>query len=159
MLRSSFAAVAIALAFGSAPVLAHGTEKHAGDWAFGRPGAAKDVMRSIRIEAEEYNFSPAEITVRVGETVKFVVVNHGKLKHELTIGDAAEQQAHHEAMAGMSDMKHDEGSHEMPANAVHVAPGETRELLWTFSKNGTLIIACNYPGHSELGMTGSLAVK
>ena len=47
----------------------------------------------------------------------------------------------------------------MPANSVHVAPGETRELIWTFSKNGALMIACNYPGHSELGMTGSLEVK
>lgn len=144
----------------SSVALAHEGETHRpGGWSFGRPGLAKDVTRTIRIEADEYSFDPAEIAVKVGETVKFVVVNNGKLMHELTIGDAAEQDAHQQSMSKMSDMKHDEEVQQMPANAVHIPPGQTRELTWMFSKNGKLIIACNYPGHSVLGMTGALEVK
>ena len=152
-----------ALSIGSAFVLATTSSASPGHQdgvtGFGRPGLAKDVVRTVRIEAEEYSFSPADLAVRAGETVKFVVANKGKLKHELTIGDAAEQAAHQRSMSEMSDMKHDEGTHEMPANSVHVAPGETRELIWTFTKSGPLTIACNYPGHGELGMTGALEVK
>ena len=140
--------------------LAHEGETHRpGGWSFGRPGIAKDVTRTIRIEADEYSFDPAAISVRVGETIKFVVVNNGKLMHELTIGDAAEQEAHQQSMSKMSDMKHDEGTQQMPANSLHIPPGQTRELIWMFSENGKLIIACNYPGHSVLGMVGALEVK
>jgi uncharacterized cupredoxin-like copper-binding protein len=140
--------------------LAHEGETHRpGGWSFGRPGIAKDVTRTIRIEADEYSFDPAAISVRVGETIKFVVVNNGKLMHELTIGDAAEQEAHQQSMSKMSDMNHDEGTQQMPANSLHIPPGQTRELTWMFSKDGKLIIACNYPGHSVLGMVGSLEVR
>ena len=144
----------------SAVALAHEGEAHRpGGWAFGRPGLAKDVTRTIRIEADEYSFSPAELTIQVGETIRFVVVNNGKLMHELTVGDAAEQEAHQQSMSKMSDMNHDQGVGQMPANAVHIPPGQTRELTWTFTKGGKLMIACNYPGHSMLGMVGSLEVK
>lgn len=144
----------------TAAALAHEGETHRqGGWSFGRPGLAKDVTRTVRIEADEYSFSPAALTVQVGETIKFVVVNNGKLMHELTIGDAAEQEAHQQSMSKMSDMKHDEGTHQMPANSVHIPPGQTRDLTWSFSSGGKLIIACNYPGHSMLGMVGSLEVK
>jgi uncharacterized cupredoxin-like copper-binding protein len=148
------------LVFTNAVAVAHEGDPHrSGGWSFGRPGLAKDVTRTIRIEADEYSFDPAELTVRVGETIKLVVVNSGKLMHELTIGDAAEQEAHQQSMSKMSDMKHDEGTQQMPANSLHIPPGQTRELIWMFSKNGKLIIACNYPGHSVLGMVGSLEVR
>ncbi len=148
------------LAIANAVALAHeGESRRPGGWSFGQPGLAKDVTRTIRIEADEYSFDPAEIAVKVGETIKFVVVNNGKLMHELTIGDTAEQEAHQQSMSKMSDMKHDEGAQQMPANAVHIPPGQTRELTWMFSKNGKLIIACNYPGHGVLGMVGALEVK
>ena len=148
------------LVIANAVALAHEGESHrAGGWPFGRPGLTKDVTRTIRIEADEYSFTPSEVAVRAGETIKFVVANSGKLMHELTIGDAAEQAAHQRSMGKMSDMKHDEGTREMPANSVHVPPGQTRELIWTFSGSGALSIACNYPGHSELGMTGALEVN
>ena len=78
------------LVIGNTVALAHEGETHRpGGWSFGRPGLAKDVTRTIRIEADEYSFDPAAISVQVGETIKFVVVNNGKLMHELTIGDAA----------------------------------------------------------------------
>ncbi len=138
--------------------LAHGGS-HGTNSTSGEPGDPKKATRTVKLDASEYAFSEQALSFKAGETVKFVVSNKGKLKHELTIGDAAEQAAHAAEMSTMSDMKHDEGSHEMPANSIHIAPGETRELVWKFSKPGKLLFACNYPGHSDLGMQGRIAVE
>lgn len=125
----------------------------------GQEGSKAKVTRTVKIEMTEYAFSQTTMDFKAGETVKFIVINNGKLKHELTVGTAEEQKAHRAAMQSMSDMNHDEHSHEMPANAIHVNPGETRELVWHFTKAGSLQFACNYPGHADLGMEGSIAVR
>jgi uncharacterized cupredoxin-like copper-binding protein len=44
------------------------------------------------------------------------------------------------------------------AAAISVAPGQTGELVVTFSKTGTLQMACLIPGHYEAGMKGQLSV-
>ena len=145
--------------FGSAGVaFAHGSahDKHG---VSGHPGDAKKASRTVKLELKEYSFSAADLSVKAGETVKFVVTNTGRLKHELTIGTAAEQEAHRKEMEAMSDMKHDEGTHAMPANSIHVGPGQTRELVWTFTTAGKLEFACNYPGHADLGMEGKISVQ
>jgi uncharacterized cupredoxin-like copper-binding protein len=152
------------LILGAAAVLAAGaafahSSGHGGPSNAGEPGDPKKVTRTVKLDASEYAFSEQALSFKPGETVKFVVSNKGKLKHELTIGDAVEQAAHAAEMSKMSDMKHDEDSHEMPANSIHVGPGETRELVWKFSKAGKLLFACNYPGHSDLGMQGRIVVE
>lgn len=140
----------------------------------GQDGSKAKVTRTVKIEMSEYAFSPTELTFKAGETVKFIVSNKGKLKHELTIGTAEEQLAHRKAMEGMSSAAHggheghgEHGGHEghqgmdhdMPAGSIHVDPGATKELIWTFTTGGKLQFACNYPGHADLGMEGSIAVK
>ena len=125
----------------------------------GEAGNPARVTRTVTIRMSEYSFDTERLEFKAGETVKFIVINNGKLKHELTVGTAEEQKAHRAAMQSMSDMNHDEHSHDMPANAIHVNPGETRELVWHFTKAGSLQFACNYPGHADLGMEGSIAVK
>ena len=151
---------ALFFVLGASGAYAHGDQPPgSGEKSFGRPGLAKDVTKTFAIEASEYAFEPNAIEVQAGQTVKFVVTNKGRLMHEMTIGDAAEQDAHSRAMDKMSDMKHDDEKKDMPSNAVHVPPGETRELIWTFAKGGNLKFACNYPGHTDLGMQGDIVVK
>jgi uncharacterized cupredoxin-like copper-binding protein len=41
---------------------------------------------------------------------------------------------------------------------VAVEPGQTAELLWTFSSAGTWGMACFEPGHCEAGMKGVVQV-
>jgi uncharacterized cupredoxin-like copper-binding protein len=154
----AFSVAALLAIFGSLNAYAHGGEQH-GDAVYGHPGQAKDVTRTIKILASDYAFDPTVLNFAKGETIRFVVSNASKRMHELTIGDAETQMAHRKSMAQMADMKHDEGEHEMPNNAVHVKPGETRELIWTFTSSGELQFACNYPGHSDLGMEGKISVK
>ena len=136
----------------------HGKHEH-GATTSGEAGNPARVTRTVTIRMSEYAFDTQSLTFKAGETVKFIVINNGKLKHELTVGTAEEQKAHRAAMQSMSDMNHDEHSHDMPANAIHVNPGETREFVWHFTKAGSLQFACNYPGHADLGMEGSISVK
>ena len=151
------AAAALSLAGGAA--FAHGGA-HDENSLSGHPGKAKDATRTIAIEMKEYQFSQAEMAFKEGETVKFVVTNTGRLKHEFTVGTIAEQAAHNAAMKDMSDMKHSAEEHgAMPSNSVHVAPGEKREFTWTFAHAGKLKFECNYPGHADLGMEGNIVVQ
>ena len=144
------------LAFGAPAAFAHGGGDH---FAFGHVGQAKDVARTVKITASDYEFSPTELTVKSGETVRFEVTNMSKHMHEFTVGDADAIEAHRKSMAAMGDMHHTEGEHAMPSNSVHVAPGKTGELIWTFEGTSDLVFACNYPGHADLGMEGKIKLQ
>jgi uncharacterized cupredoxin-like copper-binding protein len=125
----------------------------------GHAAKAKAATRVVKLDASEYAFSAKAISFKAGETIKFVITNKGKQKHALTIGTAAEQAEHRAEMEKMAAMNHDEAEHGMPANSIHVAPGETRELVWSFAAPGQLLFACSYPGHADLGMTGDITVR
>ena len=112
-------------------------------------------MHVIHIRAlDTLRFDPARVVVSRGETVKFVVTNVGKLAHEFVIGDAAEQAAHEKEMQAMpgKSMKHD-------VNGISLPPGQTRTLVWTFTRDGTVEYACHIPGHFAAGMVGKIIVK
>lgn len=150
----------------SAPIaFAHGESGHMSeDKAAGKPGDPKNVTRTVRVGADEYTFAMPQSTFKAGETVKFVVTNKGTLMHEFTIGTSAAQAEHRKMMEGMSDkahggMSHDKDMDTMASNAIHVMPGETKELVWTFTQAGTVEYACNFPGHADLGMEGALTVQ
>ncbi len=55
-------------------------------------------------------FTPAAISVKQGETVKFVIKNSGQVKHEFSLGTDAELKEHYETMKKFPDMEHDEPS-------------------------------------------------
>ena len=153
----------IALGALPVPAFAHNVDGHGdGHYEFGHPGTAKDVTRTVKIAASDYQFTPTELTVSKGETVKFIVTNTSKHMHEFTVGDEDSQLEHRKSMAAMGDM-HDmkgmDGEHAMPSNSVHVAPGKTGELIWTFEGTRDLLFACNFPGHADLGMEGKIKVQ
>lgn len=157
-----FAAMAMLSVSGAA--LARGDHKIAEEVAFGRPGDPKKVTRTVTLEATEIAFSTQELTFKTGETVKFVLVNKGEQNHEITIGDAAMQQTHRKMMAEMTGMSHAEmdarmPEHKMHGNSVDSEPGETKTLVWQFTKPGVFEFACNYPGHAEVGMEGKITVR
>jgi uncharacterized cupredoxin-like copper-binding protein len=129
-------------------------EIHDAHFWFGHPGKASDVTRIIQIQTVGYGFAPAVITVKVGQTVRFKVVNRSKVPHEFVIGDKAEQLAHDREMAAMPNMTMDDDP-----NGVSVAPGKTTTLIWTFTRPGTLQYACHIPGHYAAGMSGQLNVR
>ena len=115
--------------------------------ALQRPPA---VNRTIDVAMTDDAYGPSTMAVTTGQTVRFVFRNDGRVVHEALIGDAA-LQAQHDSQGGA--MHHDG----LPV--IDVAPGTTGELVYTFTKPGTVLIGCHQPGHYALGMRAVITVS
>jgi uncharacterized cupredoxin-like copper-binding protein len=148
--------IALTLALCATPLVALAAGSHAGghdDSAIGEPGKAAQVSRTVQIDmTDAMRFSPASISVKQGETIRFIVKNSGKVKHELVLGSEKELKEHYEVMKKHPEMEHDD------PNMVTVAPGKTGEMIWRFTKSGKVDFACLQPGHYEAGMKGQVKV-
>lgn len=137
-------------------VLAHGSERgksHEAD-VYGVPGDAAKVSRTIELDAsDEMRFSKKDIQVRKGETIRFVITNIGKVRHEFSLGTKKELEEHYELMKKFPDMVHEE------ANKVTIEPGQKGEVVWKFTKPGVVDFACLHPGHYDAGMKGQIKVS
>ena len=86
---SQAAAALIAFAtISNAPALAHGEKKHAN--AVGEKGDPAKVSRTVNVSMTDNVFTPNRISIKAGETVRFVVRNDGELVHEFNIGTGRE---------------------------------------------------------------------
>src|SRR5439155_26793295 len=92
------------------------------------------------------------IAVKQGETIKFIVLNHGQTMHEMVIGSMKELQEHAELMKKFPEMEHS------APHMAHVKPGNTGEIVWTFNKPGEFNFACLIAGQMEAGMIGKITV-
>ena len=132
----------------------HAGGHHGDSDAIGQPGKAAKVARTITVDmTDAMRFTPADIAVKQGETVKFVVKNSGKLKHEMVLGNEKELKEHYEAMKRNPEMEHAD------ENMVTVQPGKSGEIIWQFTKTGKVNFACLQPGHYDAGMKGAVAVS
>ena len=145
---------------GMMPGMMHGKTEggHAGDGAHaegvGEPGDPAKVSRTIRVlMSDDMKFTPARIGVKRGETIRFAVRNTGGIKHEMVIGSMAELKQHAALMRRFPGMEHAD------PNMITLAPGESGELIWQFTRAGTFDFACLQPGHFEAGMIGEVSVK
>ena len=121
---------------------------------FGQEGDPKKVARTIRVAMNDrMRFEPESITVKKGETVRFVVANKGAVLHEMVLGTAQALKEHAELMKKHPGMEHDEPS------MAHVKPGATGEIVWQFTQAGEFQFACLIPGHFEAGMIGKVVVR
>lgn len=129
----------------------HATVAEQKDW--GIAGDAKKVVRTITLTmADNMRFTPDRIEVKEGETVRLRVRNAGKMLHELVIGTPKELAEHAEMMLKHPGMEHDE------PYMVHVTPGKTGQIVWTFNRTGEFEFACLIAGHYQAGMKGSIRV-
>lgn len=97
---------------------------------------------------------PASMSVPAGRPITFVVTNAGKIPHEFTLGNAVVQDVHEQEMLEMGGMPM---THDEP-NAISVAPGETKELVYTFASPGMSFAGCHVPGHYPAGMKAEIHV-
>ena len=147
----------IALVALSAAAGAWATGNHAGGHeageAIGKPGVAAKATRTVQVDmADSMRFTPANISVKQGETVRFVIKNSGQVKHELVLGTEKELKEHYEVMKKNPEMEHDD------PNMVTLAPGKSGEVVWQFTKAGKIDFACLQPGHYDAGMKGAVSV-
>ena len=157
------AVVALSAVF-AASAFAHGDEEHAASRKyeaskveptdFGQEGNPKKVTKTIKVDMTDHmRFTPSALTVKRGETVKFVVHNDGKVLHEMVLGTKQAIKEHAELMKKFPEMEHAD------ANMAHVRPGAKGEMVWQFTKAGEFRFACLQPGHYEAGMVGKVTVK
>lgn len=126
----------------------------AGTLDVGTPADADEAARTVEINARDtLVFEPASVSVAAGEAITFVVTNTGQAVHEFTLGDAAMQQEHADAMAHLPAGV----AHELP-NSITLRPGETKQLTWRFGDAVSLEFACHEPGHYDGGMRGQIDV-
>jgi uncharacterized cupredoxin-like copper-binding protein len=155
-------ALVVSLVFGAGGP-AHGDENHGKKEeqradghaaALGKPGDPGKVTRSIQVEMNDtMRFKPDSIRVKRGETIRFIVRNTGKVKHEMVLGTIKELKGHAGSMRKFPEMEHAD------PNQVSVDPGKTGELVWQFTRAGTFDFACLVPGHFEAGMVGKVRVS
>jgi len=120
----------------------------------GQPGNPREVSRTISIAmSDNMRFTPDRIEVRNGETIRFVLQNQGQLRHELVLGEPEALRRHAAMMQMMPDMQHS------GPNMASLAPGESGQLIWKFTRTGIVTFACLQSGHLEAGMRGAVAVQ
>ena len=62
---------------------------------FGREGDPKKASRTIRIDmSDTMRFTPADLTIKQGETIRFDVRNSGRTMHEMVLGTMKELKEH-----------------------------------------------------------------
>ena len=139
------------LATGAFAASGHGHDS--GDDSVGNPGDPGQVSRTIEIAMVDNRFKPEDITVKKGETIKFVLRKKKKKKHEMMIGTPEELDEHAKLMKKNPDMEHPD-----EPNMITVQPGKTGQLIWQFTQAGTVNFSCPLPGHSK-GMHGTINVE
>ena len=148
----------------SAPAFGHGNPTHsaaprnkaakAEQMPFGIAGDSRNVARTIDMDAlDTFRFIPSTISVKRGETIRFIMHNRGTLMHEIVIGTMAGLHEHAELMKKFPEMEHEE------PYMSHVAPGKVGEIVWRFNRAGTFNFACLIAGHFEAGMVGTISVR
>lgn len=87
----------------------------------------------VRLVARDYSFDPPTIEVPAGRPFTLVFVNEGAVEHDVEV--------------------HELGIH------LHAQPGETVARTYTVDSPGEHEMACEVPGHRELGMVGEFVVE
>ena len=158
-----FKLVLLAAVITSAGTLAfaHTSEPHAAKTGpivkeqkpWGIAGEPKSVSRTINLTmGDNMRFTPDNINVKQGETIRFVIKNSGKMLHEMVIGTKKDLEEHAAMMIKFPGMEHDE------PYMAHVAAGKSGQIVWTFNQAGNFDFACLIAGHYQAGMVGKITV-
>ena len=129
------------------PTMSHATS------TVGQPGDPANVSRTIDIVMDDHmRFTPSNIQVEAGDTVRFFIKNVGQVPHEMVIGSIEELKAHAAEMLAAPGMEHEE------PNMITLQSGKVGGLVWQFDQPGKVDFACLIPGHTEAGMVGTVEV-
>lgn len=128
-----------------------------GDALAGEPGKKSKVTKTVQVTMKESDdgkmvYMPASVEVKEGQTVRFAIRNAGETDHEFVLDTHEEIMEHKAVMEKFPEMEHDD------PNSVRLAPGKSGDIVWKFTKSGTLTFACLMPGHYEAGMRGDVTV-
>lgn len=115
--------------------------------------AGSDGSSTVKITARYSRFDPDRVTVRPGETVRFVIHNADPIDHEFIIGPPETHDRHERGEPGFH-------TGAVPGE-VTVPAGATVETSWTFGPSAGVDVAygCHLAGHWTYGMQGKALVR
>ena len=142
----------------------------------GSKGNETDVTRVIKVVMYDNYYEPSSFQIKEGETVKFEVENAGILVHEFNIANKMMHMKHQPEMQKMAEngillafsidkekmkkmAKMDKSMGHSHSNSVLLEPKQKRNIIWKFDNAVNIEIACNVPGHYQVGMIAKVDIN
>ena len=139
----------------------------------GQKGDPSEVDRVIIVKMYDNYFEPKEIHIKKNETIRFIINNYGELVHEFNIATKEMHIKHQPEMMKMVEheilladridkekmkemAKKDHSMAHSHSNSVLLEPNKIGEIIWKFNTDTKLEVACNVPGHYEVGMVADI---
>ena len=139
----------------------------------GEKGDPTEVVKVIKVKMYDNYYEPSEFKIKKNQTIKFVVYNHGEFVHEFNIATKEMHLKHQPEMMKMLEneilladridkkkmnefSKKDGSMSHSHSNSVLVEPNKSAEIIWKFNTEAELEVACNVPGHYEVGMIAKI---
>ena len=142
----------------------------------GSLGKVNEVDRTIEVVMYDNYYEPSTFNIKSGETIKFEVINAGELVHEFNIANAMMHKKHQPEMEKMVEneillgdsidkdkmikmSKIDKSMGHSHSNSLLLEPKEKGDIVWKFENAINIEIACNVPGHYQVGMIAKVDIK
>ncbi len=146
------------------------------DMKIGSKGELNDVSRVVKVVMYDNYYEPSSFKIKAGETIKFELVNAGELVHEFNIANKMMHMKHQPEMEKMvekeilfansidkSKMKKmakiDKSMGHSHSNSVLLEPKQKGDIIWKFDNAVNIEIACNVPGHYQVGMIAKVDIN
>ena len=142
----------------------------------GTKGKESEVSRTIKVVMYDNYYEPSSFQIKSGETIKFEVENAGMLVHEFNIANKMMHMKHQPEMMKMVEneilladsidkekmkkmAKMDKAMAHSHSNSVLLEPKQKGEIIWEFDNAVNIEVACNVPGHYQVGMIAKVDIN
>ena len=142
----------------------------------GTKGKESEVSRTIKVVMYDNYYEPSSFQIKSGETIKFEVENAGMLVHEFNIANKMMHMKHQPEMMKMVEneilladsidkekmkkmAKMDKAMAHSHSNSVLLEPKQKGEIIWKFDNAANIEVACNVPGHYQVGMIAKVDIN
>ena len=142
----------------------------------GSLGKVEEINRTIKVVMYDNYYEPSNFSIKSGETIKFEVINAGELVHEFNIANAMMHKNHQPEMEKMVEneilladsidkekmkkmAKMDKAMAHSHSNSVLLEPKQKGNIIWKFDNAVNIEIACNVPGHYQVGMIAKVDIN
>ena len=142
----------------------------------GSKGKESEVSRVIKVFMYDNYYEPSLFQIKAGETIKFEVENAGMLVHEFNIANKMMHMKHQPEMLKMVEneilltdsinkekmkkmAKMDKAMGHSHSNSVLLEPKQKGEIIWKFDNAINIEVACNVPGHYQVGMIAKVDIN
>ena len=146
------------------------------DMKIGSKGNLNDVNRVVKVVMYDNYYEPSSLKIKAGETIKFELVNAGELVHEFNIANKMMHMKHQPQMEKMVEneilfadsidknkmkkmAKIDKSMGHSHSNSVLLEPKQKGDIIWKFDNAVNIEIACNVPGHYQVGMMAKVDIN